>query len=97
MSSSNGSMSASSLNGTDRGGYSSKVRLFLRLMSGDGDAENIPLAQVGGERLYFDAPILLPAGLAQVIVEIDGEPVAKSVMLPESTGPARVISYLTVD
>lgn len=71
------------------GSYSASVRLFLRRGS-----EQIALAQVGSDRLYFDTPVLLPAGPAQVIVEIDGEPRARSVRLAEQSEPACVLAYL---
>lgn len=64
------------------------MRLFLRL-----NGEQIPLAQVGGERLYFDKPVLLTPGPAEVVVEIDGEPRSRAILIPECSVPARVVAY----
>ena len=91
MSSSNGSITASRSNGAGSGGYSARVRLSLRV----GDS-HIPVAQVGGDRLYFDAPVLLPPGTAEVIVDIDGQAKSRAIRLPERSEPARVWEYSTL-
>jgi hypothetical protein len=51
------------------------------------------MAQVGGDRLYFDAPVLLPPGPAEVVVDIDGHAKSRAIRLPERSEPARVWSY----
>lgn len=56
--------------------------------------EHIPLAQVGYNRLYFAEPTLLPAGPAEVIVDIDGVPTSRPVTIPPSDIPARMIECL---
>jgi hypothetical protein len=64
------------------------VRLFLRV-----GGEQIAVAQVGGDRLYFDSPVLLPPGPAEVIVDIDGDTRSRAIRLPECSEPARVVAY----
>jgi hypothetical protein len=64
------------------------VRLSLRV-----GGSHIPVAQVGGDRLYFDAPVLLPPGPAEVIVDIDGDAKSRAIRLPECSEPARVWAY----
>lgn len=88
MSSSNGSITAvrTGANGT---AYSASVRLFLRQNGGQ-----ISLAQVGGGRLYFDEPMVLPAGPAEIIVEIDGEPRQTAVVISRCETPSRSVAYV---
>lgn len=82
----------SSFNGsthTSNGAYSAKVRLFV-VVAG----EHIPLAQVGYNRLYFAEPTLLPAGPAEVVVDVDGVRTSRSVTIPESEAPVRMVECL---
>jgi hypothetical protein len=65
------------------------VRLFLRV-----NGEQVPLAQVGGGRLYFDEPVTLAPGPAEVLVEIDGETKPRSVWVVGYDEPRRVHSYI---
>lgn len=67
----------------------------MRLSLHVGDSY-IPVAQVGGDRLYFDAPVLLPPGAAEVIVDIDGHAKSRAIRLPECSEPARVWAYSTL-
>jgi hypothetical protein len=70
------------------GGCSAAVRLFVCL-----NGQQIPLTQIGGGRMYFDTPTSLPAGPAEVIIEIDGEPRSTAVVIAECTGAATSVRY----
>lgn len=72
----------------ERGGYSARVRLFL-LRGGS----QLPLAQVGPDQLYLDAPGILPPGPADLIIEIDGEADCTPIEIAEQTTPARIVAY----
>lgn len=73
------------------GGHSSIVRLSLRIGN-----EEIELAQVSDRQLYFDEAVSLAAGPATVVVEIDGDARATSVVLDGSNGPATIVGYSRV-
>lgn len=85
MSSFNGSTETSSLNGA----YSANVRLYVVIAG-----EHIPLAQVGGNRLYFAEPTLLPPGPGELVIEIDGQQRVWPVTIPHTDAPARMIECL---
>lgn len=88
MSSSNGSITAvrSGASGT---AYSASVRLFLHQ-----NGIQISLAQVGGGHMYFDEPVLLPAGPAEIVVEIDGESRRTAVVVSKCEAPSRTVAYV---
>lgn len=89
MSASKGNIAAQhSLNGS---GYSSAVRLLVRV-----DGREFTPSQIGAGRLYFNEPTLLPAGAAELIIEVDGDPRTKHVRLHPSPGPARIIEYSAI-
>lgn len=85
MSSFNGSTETSSLNGA----HSATVRLYV-VVAG----EHIPLAQVGGNRLYFAEPTMLPAGPAEIVAEIDGQTRVWPITLPACDTPREIIECL---
>jgi hypothetical protein len=85
MSSLNRSIETSSLNGA----YSATVRLSLVIAG-----EHIPLAQVGGNRLYFPQPVLLQSGPAEVVVEVDGRRRVWPVTIPPADTPSAIIDCL---
>lgn len=87
MSFSNGSMTNPV---AARGGYSARVRLFLR--TGE---EQIPLGQVGPDRVCFRKPTSVPSGAAQLIVEVDGNETVTPVVLEGTPEPCQIAAYST--
>jgi hypothetical protein len=86
MSASKGNIAAQhSLNGS---GYSSVVRLLVRV-----DGREFTPAQIGAGRLYFNEPTVLPAGAAEIVIEVDGHSRTKHVLLPGSPTLSRIVEY----
>ena len=73
------------------GGYSASVRLVLHA-----NGREMSPSQVGGGRMYFDAPVSLPAGPAELVIEVDGSPRRKAVLIRASAQPSRVIEYTAI-
>jgi len=73
-------------------GVSIKRRLLRGCAAVPSDKRRADPAGPGG-RLYFDRPVLLPPGPAEVVVEIDGTPKSRAVLLSECSEPARVVGY----
>jgi hypothetical protein len=86
MSSSNGHLPE---NGTAvRGGYSSIVRLWLRQ-----NGTVLEPGQVGGGRLYFDEPVQLASGEAELTIEVDGDADRKRVLISAPPIPSKIVRY----
>ena len=87
MSSSNGSISTSSTSARN-GGYSSEVDLYLKL-----NGTRIEVAQVGGGTLYFDEAVVLPAGGATLVIEIDGVPKETAIKIAATASASRIAKF----
>ena len=90
MSSSSGIIGSSLVGGV--GGYSAAVRLSLNI----DDIELRP-AQVGGGRVYFAEPTMARAGIAELVVEVDGTARRKRVRLHETAQPCKVVGYSPIE
>lgn len=64
------------------------MRLFLRR-----DGLERSLAQVGPDRIYFDTPVTLPSGPAELVVEIDGNADCTPIEIAPQLEPSRIIAY----
>ncbi|MGQ0628958.1 MAG: hypothetical protein ACT4PL_12770 [Phycisphaerales bacterium] len=74
-----------------RGSYSAKVELWLRV-----GERRMELAQVGHSRMYFDAPVELPEGEAELIQRIDGNQRTRAIRLAAGTGSNRIWNYTAI-
>lgn len=54
---------------SESGGHSARVKLELRIGS-----TCYPLSQIGGDRLIFDEPVVLPGTMGEVLALIDNHP-----------------------
>ena len=77
-----------SLSNERGGGYSAHVELTL-IVAGD----RIELAQVGHQRIYLRSPMTLPAGPAELIVQVDGNARRKNITIPPGQGTAQIFDY----
>jgi hypothetical protein len=57
------------------------------------DGQRIELAQVGGERLFFDKPTTIRPGPAEIVMLVDGQPRRWGIEIIELPGPARVVPF----
>jgi hypothetical protein len=71
-----------------RGGYSSIVRLWLHQ-----NGTVLEPGQVGGGRLYFNQPVQLENGEAELTIEVDGDADRKKVLISAPHEPAKIIRY----
>jgi hypothetical protein len=69
-----------------RTGYSADVRIDLSI-----NGRSFPVAQIGGGRIFFDHPTLLPSGMAEIILHVDEHKSRWRVALPPMKEPAQVI------
>lgn len=67
-------------------GYSARVRVELFVAG-----QCIRVAQMGGGRLIFDAPVTLPGTTGEVMAHIDEHEQRWQVVWPASDTPARII------
>jgi hypothetical protein len=89
MSSSTGSINSSL---ASYGGHSATVRLSLNI-----DGRTLRPSQVGGGHLYFSEPVSIPAGVGELVVEVDGNARRKSIRVHEATQPFRMVGYSPVE
>lgn len=70
------------------GAYSALVRLWLRQ-----NGTLLEPTQVGGGKLYFQEPVLLHDGEAELTIEVDDHVSRKAVSIAASPTPAKVVRY----
>jgi len=73
-------------------GYSSKVSLELVI-----ENQTVPLAQIGGDRLFFDHPVEFTSDSGEVVMNVDGVIRRWRVSLSNGKGPSRVIEATFAD
>ena len=67
--------------------YSAKVRIRL-----DINGQTHPVAQIGGGRLIFDAPVRFEESSGIIVMNVDGHEERWHVVIPEQPTPSRVIA-----
>lgn len=57
------------------------------------NGEKFDVGQVGGGKLYFDKPVLLPAGHATLVIELDGQAKEKSIEIVAEPVATRIVQF----
>lgn len=57
------------------------------------NGETVPVAQVGGGRLYFREARPVQAGPAVLTVEVDGEPTEYHITIVGETAPSQLATF----
>ncbi|HWE95936.1 MAG TPA: hypothetical protein VG269_18380 [Tepidisphaeraceae bacterium] len=67
-------------------GHSAQVRMNLHL-----NGHVYPIAQMGGGRMIFDKPVMLPSGTGMVVMQVDGLEQRWRVAVPAQACPQRTV------